>query len=1219
MSRILLFLLALTLSMSGVLAQADDATGVALQHARQLAAHNIYTAADVADLTVDHSYTDTRLGITYVYLQQQVGAVDIKGAVATIGMRGERVYSFTHRLVDGVQERLTSVVPRLDDGEAISVAATSLGEKGGYTARRPLDQTAAQGQRLYAQPDYATRPLAVEDYFLLCKDGKLRRTLAVHIFQRSSGTYYEVAVDAATGEVLQTENHTIRCSFGHDYLGAHASGDCDVAPDMSYGTPAYLSTATSNSGVGDGSSYRVFPWPAESPSHGPQVLVTEPADSVASPFGWHDTDGAVGPEFTITRGNNTHAYLDQFDNDEPSADEPDGGPSLTFNFPYDPDLEPVEMTDVTVTNLFYAVNQMHDFSYQYGFDEAAGNFQENNYGRGRTTSGGSPVGDGDYVFAQSQDGGTILTGTGTPDVDHTNNAQFTTPGDGSNGKMEMFLWNRNNIGNPLTIVSPQSLIGTNVGEPATVDWTPGARITASTDVIAGVVDARDAVPNVSFTDACEPLLNAAEIAGKIALIDRGTCEFGSKALRAQNAGAAAVIICNFESTTIAMAPGDDGGDVTIPTLMLPLDGCQRIRAFAASNPDFQMRVALPLTSSTTYVSGSLDNGIVAHEYGHGISLRLTGGPNTICLNNVEQMGEGWSDFFTLVTSAKSTDAPEMVRGIGTYAIREAVNGRGIRPFPYSTDINVNPVTYADVANAGEFEGPHEIGSIWASMLWDLHWNLVDEYGFSTDLRHGQLGNNKAILLVMTGLKLQPCNPGFVDGRNAILAADSLLSADPTSWYGPSNEKLIWETFARRGLGFDADQGDQDDRSDGVTNFSIPPVLANTAFFTKIVSPTVAPGGDVDVRLVYANWFDDPLPAATITDELPAGASLITSSVSHPFTQNGDVLSFEFTNLVEGDSIIVEYVYTAPDDAPSVYWYEPIADDNGLVNWESENVIPTGNVFWVITEQEGYLDNASWYVEGTLDENQPYFGLTPEQAISVRGDNPVLSFYTKYDLDLEHEGGIVEYFNEDESRWIAFKADKFLRNGYDAVLTYQTFVIPFLDGFGGTQIPWQQTLLDLSDFVGQDLRLRWRYGREGEGNDLHEGWWVDEISAIDAITYNTSATLTTNVIEPITVNAANIGTFVEASRFVDVEDVADAASQFRAFPNPTSDEVTLFWDQQLAAGTVSVYTATGQLAEVWPVSAGARRLSLSLANSAAGLYTIRIQRGDVEQTVRVVKR
>ncbi len=53
------------------------------------------------------------------------------------------------------------------------------------------------------------------------------------------------------------------------------------------------------------------------------------------------------------------------------------------------------------------------------------------------------------------------------------------------------------------------------------------------------------------------------------------------------------------------------------------------------------------THTTPNRDGDLDNGIIVHEYGHGVSNRLAGGPaNTSCLNNQEQMGEGWSDYFT---------------------------------------------------------------------------------------------------------------------------------------------------------------------------------------------------------------------------------------------------------------------------------------------------------------------------------------------------------------------------------------------------------------------------------------------------------------------------------------------------------------------------------------------------------------------------------------------
>lgn len=59
------------------------------------------------------------------------------------------------------------------------------------------------------------------------------------------------------------------------------------------------------------------------------------------------------------------------------------------------------------------------------------------------------------------------------------------------------------------------------------------------------------------------------VSGKIALIYRGTCEFGTKALMAQNAGAVAVIIINnIAGSPVGMGAGGDGASVTIPVFMI---------------------------------------------------------------------------------------------------------------------------------------------------------------------------------------------------------------------------------------------------------------------------------------------------------------------------------------------------------------------------------------------------------------------------------------------------------------------------------------------------------------------------------------------------------------------------------------------------------------------------------------------------------------------------
>jgi hypothetical protein len=64
------------------------------------------------------------------------------------------------------------------------------------------------------------------------------------------------------------------------------------------------------------------------------------------------------------------------------------------------------------------------------------------------------------------------------------------------------------------------------------------------------------------------------------------------------------------------------------------------------------------------------------------------------------------------------------------------------------------------------------------------------------------------------LKLQPCNPGFVNLRNSIIAADSIR-------YGGANKELLWRAFARRGLGLSANQGAVNSRTDGEEAFDLP--------------------------------------------------------------------------------------------------------------------------------------------------------------------------------------------------------------------------------------------------------------------------------------------------------------------------------------------------------------------------------------------------------------
>jgi hypothetical protein len=261
--------------------------------------------------------------------------------------------------------------------------------------------------------------------------------------------------------------------------------------------------------------------------------------------------------------------------------------------------------------------------------------------------------------------------------------------------------------------------------------------------------------------------------------------------------------------------------------------------------------------------GDFDNGIMAHEYGHGISNRLTGGPaNGGCLlntNGYETMGEGWSDFLGLWMTTKLGDKGETARGVGTYVTYETTTGLGIRRKPYSTDFAVNNFTYAQLGtSAGKFSETHDVGEVWCSMLWDLNWALIKKYTYEPDLKAAIGGNNIALKLVMDGMKLQPCTPGFVDGRNAILKADTLYNK-------AANASLIWQVFARRGLGYSAVQGSSKSVNDNTAAFDLPPgVLATQKQLSE------------DLLAIYPNPASSQLTVRTlISSRTPVQVSLLT--------------------------------------------------------------------------------------------------------------------------------------------------------------------------------------------------------------------------------------------------------------------------------------------------------------------------------------------------------
>ena len=118
----------------------------------------------------------------------------------------------------------------------------------------------------------------------------------------------------------------------------------------------------------------------------------------------------------------------------------------------------------------------------------------------------------------------------------------------------------------------------------------------------------------------------------------------------------------------------------------------------------------------------------------------------LSLNNDETMSEGLSDWIGLMLMLKEEDYAEKPFGYGTYASSQPIDGLGIRNAPYTTDFSVNDYTYGDTNNTSDLSQPHGVGFVFGTMLWDLTWAFIDQYGYDPNLINGSGGNNKIMQL-----------------------------------------------------------------------------------------------------------------------------------------------------------------------------------------------------------------------------------------------------------------------------------------------------------------------------------------------------------------------------------------------------------------------------------------------------------------------------------------
>ncbi len=756
MKKITSIIIGLLLCCNFIIAQ--DALQIFQSYLQEEKEKHGLTTEDINNILVSSNYTSKRSGVTHIYLDQAYNDIPVFNAKANANiLKDGSILSAHINFVADLKNKISNSTASLSAETAAIKVAQSLGHTINTLTIKENKKDKRQ-TTIFQKESIALEDIKVSLIYF-ANDEEVRLTWAVEFYELGAQHNWYILVDASTGAFLFKKDLVAHCHFGTPTRANVDECDADENRKIHHEHHSEVHTHAAENLLG---SYSVFALPTESPTHGPQSIVSDPHDVVASPWGWHDINGDGLADYTITRGNNVHAFLDVDSNDTSVGDEPDGGAGLNFNFPFDPNGSISDNQDAGVVNLFYICNMMHDIWYRYGFDEAAGCYQQNNFENGGL--------DEDYIIAQGLD--TV----------NTNYASFSTGPDGDPGRIRMSLW----------------------------------------------------------TSDSDP--------------DRDT--------------------------------------------------------------DF-------------------DNTIICHEYGHGITRRLIGGPNDhTCMFNAEIMNEGWSDWHGLILTIEEGDTRTDPRGFATYAINDSITGAGLRGVPYTTDFTLNPYTYADTNNPG-INSPHGIGFIWATALWEMTWDLIDEYGYDSNLHTGTGGNNIAMTLVIEALKMVNCSPGFIDGRNAILDADEAI-------YGGQNQCIIWEAFARRGYGYNASQGSSDNRYDQIEAFDALPACLNpvtppTAGFTSDVTSTCS--GEVNFPNTSTNmpqtWLWDFGDGNTSTDYSPM----------HTFTISGTyVVNLTVTNTLGEDN------------------HELIIEVDLLENPVFESVDPVckGNTITLSASGEGEID---WFVFG----------------------------------------------------------------------------------------------------------------------------------------------------------------------------------------------------------------------------------------------------------------
>jgi len=719
----------------------------ARDHVAALAPLWVQQAAPLA--LAENGVQQLRNGATIVKLAQNVDGVVVNGGELRVMMHPDgSLAAISGTLLPATTKPSFTSSPPVALGHALdrlygaarpAMAITDAGETGGWHTLQ-----------LASSPQ------------LQVTSARARRELAQVGDQLVAAWAVEVEGDAAPDPL---SDPSIPTFSARSYLVADADGkilsDVDLVAHDAFVYRAYMETTGDRRPL-DGPLQSFAPHPTGIPDGSAPGFI--PANLVVMEAFNGPGDPWLATNATTTSGNNAEAFADLDANRAfgPGDIRPVVRSGRVLSYTYNHELEPLatpDQSEAAAVNSFFMVNWMHDWWYDSGFTEATANAQLDNYGRGGVA--------GDPLLVQAQAGA---------NAGLRNNADMATPADGARPRMRMFLWT---AGTTTALIAP-------TGTPRTEAFAAGPRNFDLTGDLAVVVDG-----TAPTNDGCQPITN--NVAGKIVLVTfSGVCGSAATVNNAKAAGAIGIILADGAQDDPRGFAGSAAAN--IPGLAIGQTDGAALAAAVAAGP---VTVELQSSVNGPERDGDLDNGVVAHEWGHYLHHRLA-----VCGGSQQcaGMSEGWGDFNALMMLVRDGDNRDGTYAEGTYALADGtpdVAYFGIRRFPYSRDRTKNDLSFRHIGNenplptatpghpGGANSEVHNAGEVWATMMWEALNVLIDEHGVAVARR-------RMSDYVVAGLLLTPTNASFTEARDAILAAASALDTDDMI--------LMAAAFAGRGAG-----------------------------------------------------------------------------------------------------------------------------------------------------------------------------------------------------------------------------------------------------------------------------------------------------------------------------------------------------------------------------------------------------------------------------------